>query len=902
MREWFQRLFAPPVFAEDEEKTRIANLLTPMLHTLLGFLILGGLAILLITPERYPTTIVVFILAGTLLAARILLQRGQVRNACRLFISVSGLGIFLMVLFAGGITSFTIVLYIALVIVSALFLGRLATTLLTISIFLTEIGVVILGSADAMPHQYFSLLPGSHLALLAVAAVLVASTLNLALHSLDESRARYKQELAERNQFEKALVESELRFHTIFDSVNDAIIIQDYDTGAILDVNQRMCEMYGYTHQEALQLTMEDLSLGESPYTQREAMEWIRRIPRGESQLAEWRARDKNGRLFWAEINIRYADIAGQERLLVTVRDINHRKRADQMRTALYQISDAARAAQDLNDFYRLIHTVIRTLMPARNFYIALYQPDINLVSYPYYADDFDPPPPPHQPDRGLTTYVLHTGIPMLATPDVFDCLVAEGEVENVGTPCIDWLGAPLKTATEVIGVLAVQTYTETERLTADDRDLLVFVSNQVALMLERMQAEVHDRKLSRGLHAIVDSADELIGCENLDTLFRRAVELGREKLNVERCAIFLLDEQSQTLLGTYGTDDKGRTTDERNVRWLAEGLPEIFVGGRQNRLIREADLRVYWRNGIETKLDRGWIAYTLIRIGDEPIGVFCNDSAISHTPPEESIQETVAIYCSLLGNIIKRMRVEAEQIKLIAELEAKNSELERFSYTVSHDLKAPLITIRGFLGYLEKDANSGNVKRLHEDMTRISEATNKMQQLLNELLELSRIGRLLNPGQLVPFEEIAREAMEIVRGQIEACGAEIIVQDGMPSVYVDRARLVEVVQNLLDNAVKFTRREISPRIEIGSRGLDEKGRPILFVRDNGIGIDPQYHERVFGLFNKLDNQSEGTGIGLALVKRIIEFHGGRIWVESSGKDQGSTFCFSLPVTPPKEG
>jgi PAS domain S-box-containing protein len=247
----------------------------------------------------------------------------------------------------------------------------------------------------------------------------------------------------------------------------------------------------------------------------------------------------------------------------------------------------------------------------------------------------------------------------------------------------------------------------------------------------------------------------------------------------------------------------------------------------------------------------------------------------------------------SVARDITERKQAEAERENLIKELEAKNAELERFTYTVSHDLKAPLITIRGFIGLLEKDAMAGNFERVRSDMERISNATDKMQLLLNELLELSRIGRMMNPSQAVPFEAIAREAIELVGGQINARGVKVEVAADLPTVYGDRARLVEVVQNLIDNAVKFMGDQPQPRIEIGTR--EEKGERVFFVRDNGIGIDPQFHERVFGLFNKLDAHSEGTGIGLALVKRIVEVHGGKIWVESEGIGKGSTFCFTLP-------
>jgi signal transduction histidine kinase len=245
--------------------------------------------------------------------------------------------------------------------------------------------------------------------------------------------------------------------------------------------------------------------------------------------------------------------------------------------------------------------------------------------------------------------------------------------------------------------------------------------------------------------------------------------------------------------------------------------------------------------------------------------------------------------------DITERKQAEAERENLIKELEAKNAELERFTYTVSHDLKAPLITIRGFIGFLEKDVMAGNFEHIRSDMERISNATDKMQRLLNELLELSRIGRMMNPSQAVPFEAIAREAVELVGGQINARGVKVEIAADLPTVYGDRARLVEVVQNLLDNAVKLMGDQPQPHIAIGSQGSDDSGKPIFFVRDNGLGIDPAYHDRVFGLFNKLDAHSEGTGVGLALVKRILEVHGGRIWIESEGAGKGTTFYFTLP-------
>ena len=236
------------------------------------------------------------------------------------------------------------------------------------------------------------------------------------------------------------------------------------------------------------------------------------------------------------------------------------------------------------------------------------------------------------------------------------------------------------------------------------------------------------------------------------------------------------------------------------------------------------------------------------------------------------------------------------EREKLINEMESKNAELERFTYTVSHDLKSPLITIKGFLGFLHKDAKTGNLERLQKDIQRISDAADKMQLLLNDLLELSRVGRLVNQPERIDLNQMVTEILELLHGRINGGAVPIrtVVDPNLPPVYGDRPRLFEVLQNLIDNAAKFMGEQPDPVIEIGQEGTTEAGVPILFVRDNGIGIDPQFKNRIFGLFDKLDPRSDGTGIGLALAKRIIEFHGGRIWVESEPK-QGSTFYFTLP-------
>ncbi len=249
----------------------------------------------------------------------------------------------------------------------------------------------------------------------------------------------------------------------------------------------------------------------------------------------------------------------------------------------------------------------------------------------------------------------------------------------------------------------------------------------------------------------------------------------------------------------------------------------------------------------------------------------------------------------TVLRDVTELKRAEEEREAMVGELETKNAELERFTYTVSHDLKSPLVTIRGFLGLLQQDAAAGRKEQMDRDVDKIRGATETMGRLLDELLELSRIRRLVNPPEDVALVDLAREAEAQLAGPVAERRARLEIAADLPVVSGDRVRLLEVLQNLIDNAVKFAGDRSRPRIEVGTRRDGED--TVLFVRDNGVGIDPRYHDKVFDLFERLDPGIEGTGVGLALVRRIVEVHGGRIWIESEGEGRGSTFCFTLPVS-----
>ena len=243
--------------------------------------------------------------------------------------------------------------------------------------------------------------------------------------------------------------------------------------------------------------------------------------------------------------------------------------------------------------------------------------------------------------------------------------------------------------------------------------------------------------------------------------------------------------------------------------------------------------------------------------------------------------------------DITERKQAEGEREQLLKELEAKNTEMERFTYTVSHDLRSPLITIRGFTDMVQTDLAQNELEKAKDNLKYIDKAATKMEKLLSDTLKLSRIGRIANPPEDVPFGEIVKDALEQTAEQIKSSGVEISLADDFPTVHVDRIRIAEVLVNLIVNSINYGGDQPHPKIEIGHR--IDNGERVFFVRDKGIGIDPGQHEKVFDLFYQVDTSGKGTGAGLAIVKRIIEVHGGRIWIESE-KGKGCTVCFTLPV------
>jgi two-component system CheB/CheR fusion protein len=256
-----------------------------------------------------------------------------------------------------------------------------------------------------------------------------------------------------------------------------------------------------------------------------------------------------------------------------------------------------------------------------------------------------------------------------------------------------------------------------------------------------------------------------------------------------------------------------------------------------------------------------------------------------------EASETRLVLLC--IEDTTERKRAEEALRRANAELEQRNAEMEQFVFTASHDLKSPLVSIHGFASHLARDFDQGRTDRLQEFVGEIRSSADEMKHLIDDLLELSRIGRVTSPPKPVAMTKLMRGVAKKHAGRLAERSVALEIQPDMPTVSVDQARMAQVFDNLFVNALTHSGAVPDLQIAIGAREAENEIR--FFVRDNGAGIAEELHDKVFELFRRLNPDGEGTGVGLTIVKRIVEFHGGRVWVESQ-PGAGATFWVALPL------
>jgi len=687
-------------------------------------------------------------------------------------------------------------------------------------------------------------------------------------------------DITERKQMEKNLEDSLVQYRTLVEASHDGIVHNDLE-GNILSINSKFAELFGFNStDEILNSGLTTFDLLAPPEKDTAMAKAAPILDDGIVRKMEMQVIRKDGVQFSAEFNsTMIKDDEGMPKTLVTfVRDITERKQAEQ---ALHLSEEK----------FRLISE--QSLMG-----IAIIQ--ANRIKYANQAIGLING---YSVSEMLEWSQVEFG--KLIHPDDLAFAIEQVTKKQQGDPtAVTHYAYRLITRSGLIRW--VEQYSKSISYDGDPADLITLVD-----ITERKQNEEKIQRQNQRLKILREIDSAILAADSVESIVSVALSNIGELIECRRANLSLIDSDTNEAV-IFDVNTFKETLIPKGERLPLAQIQDFVQILSQNQPLILKDLAALAnpRPAIQRLLQDGLRSLCSLPLFSEGIliGMFSIYSETLDFFDEEKInlgrevanQISIAITQNKLLEALLKSNIELEEHaidreNLIAELTAKNAELERFTYTVSHDLKSPLVTMKGFLGYLEQDMLTGNIERLKADSKRIANAVEKMQELLNDLLELSRIGRFVNQLEVLSFDELARAALELVDGRLMEHHVTVQIQPNLFTVHGDRRRLVEVLQNLLDNAAKYMGDQSDPHIEIGQRSEDlESGQPIFYIKDNGLGIAAEYHERVFGLFNKLDPGSEGTGIGLALVKRIIETHGGRIWVESE-LGHGSTFCFTLP-------
>jgi PAS domain S-box-containing protein len=689
-------------------------------------------------------------------------------------------------------------------------------------------------------------------------------------HSGEFVRAKYLQEALRRGS-SPAIVPSEESFlpecASIWDEHDPAVqrayldqlvecapeAISVLDTRyQITRINSEFTHMFGFTPDEAVGQKLVELVV---PPDRKAESRWINEVmQQGQKVTLETRRQRKDGAL--VEVSVSCAPVLVDGRRVAfyaLYRNIQEHKRAQAVSSALCRIAERTSAAEDLQGFYAAIHNIVGELMNARNFYIALYDPATMLLSFPHFVDEHDSVPSPRPLGRGLTEYVLRTGEPLLATPEVFAELVDSGKVELIGAPSVDWMGVPLRAGNQTFGVLVVQSYQEDVRFGERDKEILTFVSQQLASAIDHKQHEEALRRSETRYRSLVQSAVYGIYRSSVDGRF----------LDVNPALI--------TMLGYESAEDVLRLDPEH----------EVFLDpGEHARLMQE-----FQRKGRLESAEVKWR-----RQDGRAITVRLSGRTATAAEEFDRVLEIIA-------EDVTERRVLEDQFRQAQKMEA----VGRLAGGVAHDFNNLLMVISGYTEVLLESLKPDNP--LQGKALAIQQAADRATTLTRQLLAFSR--KQLLELKVVDVNAIVADMERLLRPLIgETIELNTRLAPDVGHTRADAGQLEQVIMNLVVNSKDAMPQGGKILIETSPEDLDpgqsehsliQPGKyVVLSVSDTGAGMDRETQSRIFEPFFTTKEQGKGTGLGLSTVYGIVKQSRGYIFANSE-LGQGSTFRIYLP-------
>jgi two-component system cell cycle sensor histidine kinase/response regulator CckA len=647
------------------------------------------------------------------------------------------------------------------------------------------------------------------------------------------------------------LVIEQAYFEQIIENAPEAISIIDTEL-RILRINNEFTNLFGFTSEETTGRRLDQLIVPPDRYTE---TAWIGECVKTQSKLLlETRRQRKDGSLVEVLLSSSAVMVDGKRiGAYASYRDITEQKRAEELNAALYAIAARSQSAEDLQQFFAAIHNIVGQLMNARNFYIALYDPQSQLVSFPYFVDEEDSTPTPKVLGRGLTEYVLRTGEPLLATPPVFDDLVRRGEVELIGAPSVDWLGVPLKSGTTCIGVLVVQSYHQNIRFGDRDREILKFVSQQLAAAIEHKRNEEALRRSEARSRSLISSAAFGICRCTLSGRF----------LDVNPALIAMLGQQSV-----------------EDVLHL-DARREVFVNPQELDRLAEDNRRTGSLNGVEVQWKRKDGRIIIVRL---------SGCAASFNDEPEEVLELIA------EDITDRRQLE-EQLRQAQKMDA----VGRLAGGVAHDFNNLLMVINGYTEVLLEQLEKGSA--MHLKVHSIQQAADRAATLTRQLLAFSR--KQLLELKVVDVNTVVGDMERLLRPLIGE-NIELITRLSTQTGHTraDAGQLEQVIMNLVVNAKdampnggKLTLQSADVTVDptFSEHRFIAPGRyAVISVSDTGHGMNKETQSRIFEPFFTTKEKGKGTGLGLSTVYGIVKQSNGYVFAQSQ-PGAGTTFYVYLP-------